>query len=441
MKRMVLLLMILIIPAGILSAQKLLDIYKNGPVKLVADKIYGAKNNWESLFNLYYDTISTYDLPGGNAKKIVLAPDGSVFMSHKNRHEIWKFGPDGNFIKIFGSKGGKPHQFPMLPTIQPVVDGKYIFTCDVNARMKFFDLDGNYFKSITLDYMPGNFQPTGNGQILLYGRVLWRKQETGTNYIVYNNRNIVVNLDMNTGKEKIIYDFFDDYSTRYQKTTNTDTVQRVSYSPPVKIYMPPPPPVAGRPVITFFPDGRFIKSDRRKGEMKVFSISGKEINNFKLDILPVAVTEEDAKENYEKTKQSILKSIERISASQNLPESGKQRMLSQNKILLDSVEKYKDLKNYDKYLPYFSNVIVDDEGNLLVFEYTSREEKQSNIFNVIAYNSNGQKLARTSFVCDDYDLSFSDATFVISKGYVYAVAKLKNYSGMPLRLVKLKMTN
>jgi hypothetical protein len=108
---------------------------------------------------------------------------------------------------------------------------------------------------------------------------------------------------------------------------------------------------------------------------------------------------------------------------------------------LRKIESYKDVNNYFPYLPYFSNIIVDDEGNLLVFEFTSREEKQSNIFNVIAYDSNGQKLARTSFVCDDYDLSFSGSTFVISKGYVYAVAKLKNSTGMPLRLVKFKITN
>jgi hypothetical protein len=101
----------------------------------------------------------------------------------------------------------------------------------------------------------------------------------------------------------------------------------------------------------------------------------------------------------------------------------------------------KDINKYFPTLPYFSNIIVDDEGNLLVFEFTSQEEKKSNIFNVVAYDANGQKLARTSFICDDYDLSFSDAKFVISKGYVYAVAKLKNATGMPLRLVKFKITN
>jgi hypothetical protein len=58
---------------------------------------------------------------------------------------------------------------------------------------------------------------------------------------------------------------------------------------------------------------------------------------------------------------------------------------------------------------------------------------------VIALDMNGKRLARTSFVCDDYELTFSSSTFVISKGFVYAVAKLKNTKGMPLRLVKFRM--
>jgi hypothetical protein len=108
---------------------------------------------------------------------------------------------------------------------------------------------------------------------------------------------------------------------------------------------------------------------------------------------------------------------------------------------LTKIESLKDINKYYPNLPYFSNIIVDEEGNVLVFEFTSAEERQSNFFNVIAYDANGQILAHTSFICDDYDLDFSESTFVISKGYVYAVAKLKNTTGMPLRLVKFKITN
>ena len=208
MKKSLLIILISILFSVFSHAQKLLDIYKNGPVKLISEKTYGAGNNWESLFNLYYDTITKNVGPEWN-KRIIVAPDGSVFMSHKNRHEIWKFGPDGNFVKSFGSKGGKAYQFPMLPSIQKVVDGKYVFTCDVNGRLKFFDLDGNYFKSITLKYMAGGFQPLGNGKLMLEGNVLWHDEIPGSKYFAINWRHILVILDIYTGEEKILYDFFE----------------------------------------------------------------------------------------------------------------------------------------------------------------------------------------------------------------------------------------
>ena len=103
MKKAILFLLIFGISGSIVSAQKLLDIYKKGPVRLVAEKAYGANNNWESLFNLYYDTL-TRDVGREEEKKIIIAPDGSLFMSHRNRHEIWKFGPDGNFVKKIGEQ-------------------------------------------------------------------------------------------------------------------------------------------------------------------------------------------------------------------------------------------------------------------------------------------------------------------------------------------------
>jgi hypothetical protein len=458
MMRMVLLLLVFTFQAGIVSAQKLIDIYKNGPVKLIPEKSYGLNNNWESLFNLYYDTISTYDRPRGNDKRIVVAPDGSVFMSHKNRHEIWKFGPDGNFVKSFGSKGGKPDQFPMLPSIQSVVDGKYVFTSDVNARLKFFDLDGNYFKSLTLKYMTGGFQPLNNGKILLEGNVLWDAKTEDPRYTTHKWRHIIVILDFYTGEEKTIYETFEPGDFKFLKTTNRDSMKIEPIpTPDGKIYLPNYM-VFRRPVFALLKSGQFLQFDRKTGEARYINADGKEIQKFKLEITPVRITEKDILEYYESTKQSLFKSISyarlvRDSAKISKGERGttpgtvirafpnSDEIIRRGEEALTKIENYKDINAYFPNLPYFSNIIVDDEGNLLVFEFTSKEEKNSNIFNVIAYSSNGQKLARTSFICDDYNLSFSGSTFVISKGYVYAVAKLKNTTGMPLRLVKLKITN
>lgn len=457
MKRMVLLFVFVSLTVSFLPAQRLLDIYKKGPVRLVADITYGARNNWGSLFNLYYDTISK-GVGREEDKRIVLAPDGSVFMSHKNRHEIWKFGPDGNFIKAIGSKGGKQNQFPMMPSIQQVVDGKYIFTCDVNARMKFFDLDGNFFKALTLKYMTGGFQPLGNGKMLLEGNVLWHAKTSDPKYNTYKWRYIIVLLDIYSGEEKILYDTFEPGDFKSYNTTNRDSIRMEQIpTPDGKIYLPNYM-IFKRPVFVFLKSGQFLQFDRKTGEVRYMNAGGKEISRFKLDITPVNATEKDVLEYYESTKQSLLKSVARartlrdstiISRGERGTTPGtvikafpnSVNVITSGEKTLTRIESLKDITNYYPNLPYFSNIIVDDEGNLLVFEFTSSEERQSNIFNVIAYNANGQKLARTSFICDDYNLSFSESKFVISKGYVYAVARLKNTTGMPLRLVRFKMSN
>jgi hypothetical protein len=457
MKRIVLFLLILCVTASLGLAQKLLDIYKNGPVKLVADKTYGANNNWETLFNLYYDTI-TKDVDPESDKRIVIAPDGSVFMSHKNRHEIWKFGSDGNFIKSFGSQGGKPNQFPMLPSIQPVVDGKYVFTTDVNARLKFFDLDGNYFKSITLKYMTRDFQPIGNGHILLGGQAMWKEGEPGSRYYTFKWRHMIINLNIYNGQEKIIYTVFEPGDFKFLDTKIKDSMKmEMIPTSDGKVYLPNYM-VFKQPVFVILKSGQFLQFDRKTGEVRNINTDGKEIQKFKLEITPMRITEKDILENYESTKQSLLKSISharlvhdstRISKGERGTTPGtvikvfpnSDEIVRRGEEALTKIESYKNINTYFPNLPYFSNIIIDDEGNLLVFEFTSKDEKQSNIFNVIAYDNNGQKLARTSFVCDDYELSFSGSTFVISKGYVYAVAKLKNTTGMPLRLVKFKITN
>ena len=439
MKRMTLFFFVLTLTAGMVSAQKLLDIYKNGPVKLVAEKTFGEKNNWESLFNLYYDTITKNVGPETN-KKIIVAPDGSVFMSHRNRHEIWKFGPDGNFVKKFGTKGGKADQFPYMPNIQPVVDNKYVFTSDVQGRLKFFDLDGNFYKYIKLDYMTGRFQPIGNGMVLMEGNVLWKTKW----------RRMIEKLNIYTGETTIIHEYFTDRAIPVN-AANVDSLIKEKKEH-LNFRLPGDYLSSNYVNVTLLPDGQFVKADRSTGEFTLFNPAGKELSKAKMEVDSIKITEADVQKNYEMMKNSLTRSVEfyRELTSplnpmrKNNPDWSPmqaEKAMKNNQKFLDNIDIYRDIKNYYPYFPFFSNIITDDEGNLLVFEYTNTGENESNFFNVIAYDNNGKKIARTSFVCDEYDLSFSDSKFVISKGYVYAVAKLKNTTGMPLRLVKLKITN
>lgn len=417
-----------------INAQKLNSVYTNGPVKLVADRAYGQQNEWDKIFNLYNDTVKSAWQPN---KAIVVAPDGSVFMSHKNRSVIWKFNPDGNFEKRFGSKGSKPGQFVMMPKVECVLGNKCVLTSDVGGHLNIFDFDGKFIKAINLKYMGGSFQPVGNTNVMLLGFAVWKTK----------SRNMVVNLNIDDGSEKIVYDFFTDYPTIEGKIINTDSLIKAARGH-YNLHVPAFNQDNGNDLI-ILPDGEFIKSDRKTAEYTLFSNTGSEMLKAKMEIDRVKIQQNDVEQNYRILKKTFTENVERYrkmldsksaSGSKNPDWAVRtERYMNNARTWLDNIELFRDINNYYPYFPPYSNILVDDEGNLLVFEYTSVDDQVSNRFNVIAFNNNGKRLARTSFVCDDYDLTFSRNCFVFSKGYVYAVAKLKNTPGMPLRLIRFRM--
>ena len=86
-----------------------------------------------------------------------------------------------------------------------------------------------------------------------------------------------------------------------------------------------------------------------------------------------------------------------------------------------------------------STLIIDNENNLLVFEYTRKMDEINNMFNVVAYNKNGEILARTKFISEEYNLSFQDWRIIFYNGYLYAVCEKKDCEGIPLRLMRFRL--
>jgi hypothetical protein len=288
--------------------------------------------------------------------------------------------------------------------------------------------------------MTGGFQPTGRGIVLMEGDVLWKTKW----------RRMIEKLNIYTGETTIIHEYFTDRGIPMNSANVDSLIKEKKENLNLRIQGDYLSSNYGN--VTLLPDGQFIKANRNTGEFTLFNPAGKELLKAKMDVDPVKLTEDDVEENYKMMKNRIIRSMEAyrelISPDNQMRKNnpdwspvGAEKAIRNNQKWLDNIDIYRDIKNYYPYFPFFSNIITDDEGNLLVFEYTNTGENESNFFNVIAYDSNGKKIARTSFVCDEYDLSFSDSKFVISKGYVYAVARLKNITGMPLRLVKFKITN
>ena len=109
------------------------------------------------------------------------------------------------------------------------------------------------------------------------------------------------------------------------------------------------------------------------------------------------------------------------------------------KEIQEQMVKLKDPANYPKYLPYFSTMIIDSDGNILIFEYTKDEDKTNNKFRAYSYDMKGNFLGTSSFKNEVLDLTFNPQNFQFFNGFVYTVAKAKKESKEPLKIVKLKL--
>lgn len=398
--------------------QNLSDIYKAGHVNIVEITGYAEKNNWNELFADYEKCAFGKHI--GKYKKIVIAPDGSIFMSHKTRHEIWKFDKDGNFIKKFGKKGSGPGQFIMLPSVQGILDNQFLYTNDVHGRMMFFDLDGNYIKILKLDYMPLGTTPLKGRKIAILGHVPWKGQKS---------KKILVIKDFDTGKEKTIWYEFEEYSK------NMITI-KYPKGGMMGCSLPFTHPSLTRFRMSTSKEGNLIVASPKDGIITEFSPEGEKLNSFQLNIEPLQISDEDIMEYFETGKSNFSKFEKSVENNLELSEDDKKNIIEQYR---QQIDKFKDKDLYPKHLPYFSTLMVDSDGNILIFEFT--KEEKTNRFRAYTFDFVGNLIGTSSFYAEGYELKFAPEFFVFHKGYVYAVGEKKDRDDIPLRLLKFNLTN
>ncbi len=414
MKKLVVLLFVVVLINTTARSQKISELYKNETIKLEALTGYGDLNNWEEVFS--EPTDPSFSKSVGKQKQIVVAPDGSVFMSHKTRHEIWKFDAKGNLVLTFGEKGSNPGQFPMLPDVEGIFDEKYIITSDIHGRIQFFDFDGNYIKTQMLDYMPLDIRPLGNNKIAILGHVPWKNRHT---------KRIIAIKDFNTGKEKIIW-------SQLKDNKRGAILIELSNGTSMNLSIPGTYPW---PRLASSKTGDLIVAYPEDGYVSIYSPIGDELNSFQLHIEAIKIEQDDIDEYYNAGQSNISRFEKRLTNAGNFSNEEITDMVSQYKV---QIEKLKDENLYPNHLPYFSSIMVDSDGNILVFEYTDKKTKKSNKFRVYSYDLSGEYLSRSSFVSDDYKIYFSPHSFIFHDNFIFNVAEKKKGEGNLMRLVKFE---
>ena len=407
------------------SAQNLIDIYKKGAVKLIPDTEYGQNNNWNQVFETYYDTI--YNTPMGDRKSIKLLPDGSAIVNHPYRNYYSKFSANGEFVKEFGIKNRNGIKFKRIDPIEGVINDNLFTKLDNMGNMICCDFDGNYIKTLKLNYSAKQMIPISDTKIAVLGWVIWKNQF----------RDFVSIVDYETNEENVIWEHFTDRSSakesstmfQYSYTFKKRGMFSINTMPLTKdkgLTSHPKIAVSGKELVIAIPD---------TGEVMVYDFNGKLKFKNKIEWARNYVSVQEQKEIQQKAISRYKQIKNPMFASWVSPEENKAAL---NKIIGEMED---DLKNISKPLPVpvFSNIIKDSDGNLLFFEFP--KEVNANKFNVWIYKEDGKFVSQSSFVCDDYDLQITPSKMVFRDGYIYALQTLKKASGVPLRLVRFKLSN
>ena len=428
MKRLLFLAMTLI--ACNVSAQSLLDVYRKGKVKLTPEASYGEGNDWTNVFDSYNDYWTT---PNLDTKKyavdrmsIVLMPDGSVVVNHPKRLYASKFGPDGKFQAHFSitDKSGKTKE---NRNIKGIINRHFFTEADNMGQILCCDFNGNYVKTLKVNYMVRDIIPMTDSKLAVSGIVLWKGK----------TRILVSILDYNTNEEKIVWDTFQEDGTKLtiMIDENTDRDRSYFYE---RIKVPSfgyaafdDGRNAGYPIIQYA-NNRLVVALPSSGEIRLYDASGKLQKSQQAEWLANSVSVEEQKEMLRNSIETYQKTALTDKVSKELAEEARKQIVTN---LTERIEKI----NKPIVLPKFSNVLKDSDGNLLFFEFP--KEKGRNKFNVWIFRDGGQFECQSSFECDEFDLSITPAKMVFHNGYIYALQKAKNVDGIPLRLVKFRLGN
>lgn len=365
----------------------LIDFYKKGLIKLDADPNFGRQS---AQSHPLYDT--RFDL--------LRAPNGSLFIAATTEHCLYRYSPEGKFIDNYGQEGQGPGDL-YFPGDLSVLDDRYLVIGEYasSRRVSLFDLEGSFVKLLKTDRNAFTTVALRDNKIAYttykYGPMKNQIQEFTT---------ILIIKDVETGEEATI----DEFRTQRKFIRVGGGGSFVMNTG------------AGEMLITQTKDGNLVVGVTVSHELKIFSPEGKLLRSFILKMEPVQVT----RDYIQKYKESIIKDLEKRGVRQSV---------------IDATRKtpYEDV--FEKYLPYFKEILVDSEGNILICKTTDCIGDCNEVFQV--YSPEGKYICEMTIDSGIYDVTI-DRRFknvIFADDAVYGLFPLKESDESPLQLIRVKL--
>lgn len=369
---------------------ELIKFYKTGTIPLASSPDFGKNVDWQSLF---YDTV----------KEIAVAPDGSIFVSNSRNHNVYRFTPGGRYAGKFGQKGQGPGDM-YYPGELSVLDGKYLIIGEYasSRRISIFDLKGNFVKILKTNHPVHSPIALNQSKIayLTYTRLNGVKQNAVRKTRVFIK-------DTSTGKEKLLTSF--EIPDKGSLRVGRGVIKLGNF--------------VGEVIIARAVNGNLLVGASNKRDLNVYSMEGQLLNRITLNMSQVPVTLKylnDFKSNY----------IESI-------ESGPGADKNYNKRKIELLKNTSFATLFGKYLPFYRDILIDSEGNILVFKWTNCIRQCQKTFQV--YSPGGTFICETRIEENEFDFEI-DSRFnnlIFTSNAVFGLFQLKNSDDISLRIVKV----
>jgi len=368
----------------------LTDVYKAGPIRLDPDPAFGQATDWNLLFyNQFCD--------------LTVAPDGSIFIADTRQHKIFKFDPQGKLVKSFGQKGQGPGDLN-APNKLSVLDGKYLVVGHyaTDRKISLFDLEGN-FKQILTTERPA-YRPVAlrDGRIAYISMSYRGEGPTSTKII---EAAVIRGID---GSREV---------SVAQNTFNWGAIMlgpggSVSFGDGT----------AGETFIAATKDGNLLVGNSLETSLDVYSPAGVKLSTIDLGLEPIPVTR-DYRTRYKDFQVGEMRK-----------EHGSDGRFRE---MLKQVEDASFDHLFSDHLPLYREILVDAEGNLLVF---AKNECLRNCPILIrVYSAGGKFICETEVKEESFGLTVDrrQKNMVFGRTGLIAMVEVKDAEDFELRLIRV----
>jgi hypothetical protein len=259
-----------------------------------------------------------------------------------DRHRQIKVGPEGIFQKNFARKGKGPGDLEM-PGKMSILDGRFLVVADTmsNHRISLFNLDGSFHNMLKTHRPPERPVALSQNKVA-YIDAVGRPPASADSAIFRYLRKVIIK-DADSGKENKVVE--------YMTSMN-----------PIK---------DGTVFIARTGEGLLLVGMTLKPELDVYDLSGRKTRSISLEISPLRVNS--------KIRKNHQKSFAMIRGGTRTTEDAP----------------------IGEYLPYYCDLHVDGEGNILVFLMT--EDPKQGPFPFQVYSPEGEFICRTQLETAEYD--------------------------------------